>query len=61
LVGVVALILALLGVGVLGGDEADESGGEGGDGETFHGMLKFWGIAERSGGVIRGMSGGSRD
>ena len=61
LVGVVALILALLGVGVLGGDEADESGGEGGDGETFHGMLKFWRIAERSGGVIRGMSGGSRD
>lgn len=61
LVGVVALILALLGVGVLGGDEADESGGEGGDGEAFHGMLKFWRIAERRGGVIRGMSGGSRD
>lgn len=37
LVGV-ALVRALLGVGVLGGDEADESGGEGGNGEAFHGM-----------------------
>lgn len=45
---VVALILALIWiwVGVLRGDEADEGGGEGGDGETFHGMVE---VLENSG------------